>query len=137
MNRIRELRKKRGMTQKELAEQMQIADSTLSYWEIGKYEPDNDSLIKLSKFFSVPIDYILDGDFVRWNLDQNDAEYLDVDLLRATEADMSVSEAEVPYSSNRNTQTSFNRVEFDGLTEEEIEKLAEYAVFIKSRRKRK
>jgi len=137
MNRIRELRKKRGMTQKELAEQMQIADSTLSYWEMGKYEPDNDSLIKLSKFFSVPIDYILDGDFVRWNLDQNDAEYLDVDLLRATEADMSVSEAEVPYSSNRNTQTSFNRVEFDGLTEEEIEKLAEYAVFIKSRRKRK
>jgi len=41
MNRIRELHKQMDMTQIELAKHLQIANSTLSYWEMGKYEPDN------------------------------------------------------------------------------------------------
>ena len=68
MNRIRELRKQMDMTQKELAKHLKIADSTLSYWEMGKYEPDSDALIKLSRFFKVPIDYILGGDFTKWDI---------------------------------------------------------------------
>jgi len=58
-NKIRELRKQKNVTQKELASFLQIADSTLSYWEMGKYEPDNESLKKLSNYFSVPIDFLL------------------------------------------------------------------------------
>ncbi|MCL2366532.1 MAG: helix-turn-helix domain-containing protein [Oscillospiraceae bacterium] len=123
MNRIKELRKKHGMTQKELATQLQIADSTLSYWEMGKYEPDNETLIELSRFFNVPIDYILDGDFIRWDLDG-----------KHVDSGMSVSEAKVSYSTNKNTQAAFGRVEFNDLTQGEIDMLAEYAVFIKSRR---
>ena len=62
MNRIKELRKQNKMTQKELANCLQISDSTLSYWEIGKYEPNNEGLRKLSRFFNVPIDYIIGVD---------------------------------------------------------------------------
>ncbi|MCL2820959.1 MAG: helix-turn-helix domain-containing protein [Oscillospiraceae bacterium] len=67
MNRIRELRKKKDLTQKGLAKHLKVADSTLSYWEMGKYEPDNKALKMLSEFFQVPIDYILGGDFTKWD----------------------------------------------------------------------
>ena len=135
MNKIRELRKQRKMTQKELAKHLQIADSTLSYWEMGRYEPDTDALMKLSRFFSVPIDYILGGDFSKW----------DIDTIRANNSEMYVSEPTVPYNNGRNltninnpfqdVHSAFERVEFENLTQDEMNLLAEYAMFIKSRRK--
>ena len=137
MNRIRELRKNKDMTQKELAKHLQIADSTLSYWEMGKYEPDNDALMKLSRFFQVPIDYILGGDFVRWDIDGGTAQYHENDSSRLTDSVLYISEPKAAYGADdlRNEQVAFNRVEFEGLTLEEIDLLAEYAEFIKSRRK--
>jgi len=135
MNRIRELRKQLDMTQKELAAHLQIANSTLSYWEMGKYEPDSEALMKLSRFFKVPIDHILGGDFIRWDINGNSLQYPSVDSVCSTDSDMSVSEACASYG-HRNTTTAFDRVEFDGLTQGEIDLLAEYAAFIKSRRKK-
>ena len=144
MNRIRELRKQMNMTQKELAKHMQIADSTLSYWEMGKYEPDNEALMKLSKFFKVPIDYILGGDFTKWDINQERVLYPDSDAGHLINAEMTVSEASVIYNKPttpstinglRSINTTFDRDEFDDLTQDEIDLLAEYAAFIKSRRK--
>ena len=145
MNRIRELRKQLDMTQKELAKYLQVADSTLSYWEMGKYEPDNEALMKLSRFFKVPIDYILGGDFTRWDINGENVHYPDTDMTRLADSEMSVSEDNASYSKINttsitangllNTQAAFNRVEFDGLTQGEIDLIAEYAEFIKSRRK--
>ena len=143
MNRIRELRKKMDITQKELAGHLQIADSTLSYWEMGKYEPDSDALMKLSRFFNVPIDYILGGDFTKWDIREQNALYNGVDTSRSA-TDLSVSEASVSYKKNTASKTTnnydevlatFDRTEFHGLTKDEIDLLAEYAAFIKSRRK--
>jgi len=125
------------MTQKELAKHLQIADSTLSYWEMGKYEPDNDALMKLSRFFQVPIDYILGGDFVRWDIDGGKVQYHENDSSRLTDSVLYISEPKAAYKADDlgNEQVAFNRVEFEGLTLEEIDLLAEYAEFIKSRRK--
>jgi len=135
MNRIRELRKQKDMTQKKLAEYLEIADSTLSYWEMGKYEPDSEALIKLSRFFQVPIDYILCGDFQKWDTDGVGAIYLDPSTSSDTGFDMSVSESLTEYRL-QSAQKAFQRVEFEDLTQGEIDLLAEYAVFIKSRRNR-
>jgi len=144
MNRIRELRKQMNMTQKELAKHLQIADSTLSYWEMGKYEPDNEALMKLSRFFKVPIDYILGGDFIKWDISRESVLYPAGDATQLVDNEMYVSEAGALY--NRTTtsnttngfnsvHTAFDRDEFNDLTHEEIDLLAEYAAFIKSRRK--
>ena len=120
MNRIRELRKQKKMTQKELAIHLEIANSTLSYWEQGKYEPDIKSLKMLSGFFNVPIDYLLYSD--------------KPEVMELNRQDNStVGEKEITYDPDRNNPI-LNRSEFDGLTEVEIEKLAEYAEFIKSQR---
>jgi len=137
MNRIRELRKQMNMTQKELAKHLQIADSTLSYWEMGKYEPDNEALMKLSRFFKVPIDYILGGDFIRWDMSKEHKPYPDINRTQSLDSNMFVAEAETVYNTSnfKDTHSAFDRDEFDGLTKDEIDLLAEYAAFIKSRRK--
>jgi len=133
MNRIRELRKHMKLTQKELATHLQIADSTLSYWEMGKYEPDREALMKLSRFFKVPIDYILSGDFAKWDIDVDRTQKLHDGASRFGESVMFVSEHMVEYGL-QSGQDAFDRTEFKGLTLKEIDLLAEYALFIKSRR---
>jgi len=142
MNRIRALRKQMDITQKELARHLQIADSTLSYWEMGKYEPDSDALIKLSRFFKVPVDYIIGGDFTKWDI-KEEALYLGLDISNLA-TDSSVSNASVSYKKSTSSSTTnnydevltaFDRAEFHSLTKEEVDLLAEYAAFIKSRRK--
>ena len=147
MNPIRELRKQMNMTQKELAKQLQIADRTLSYWEMGKYEPDRNALLTLSRFFNVPIDYILGGDFTRWKINGEKVQYSNIIPQKTTDSDTYVSEANVPYkkdvqlnltsiaTSDIQITNAFNRNEFNDLTQSEIELLAEYAAYIKFRRK--
>ena len=98
MNRIRELCKQLALTQNELAKHLQISDSTLSYWEMGEYEPDNDSLIKLSRFFQVPIDYILGGDFLKWDIDVIKMSYPEFDASCISGSDISISESTITYN---------------------------------------
>jgi len=137
-----------NMTQKELAKQLQIADSTLSYWEMGKYEPDSNALLALSRFFNVPIDYILRGDFTKWEVDGEKLQYPNIVSQKTTDSDIYVSEPIETYKKGvQSTVTSnitsdphiaysaFNRNEFNDLTQKEIELLAEYAAYIKFRRK--
>lgn len=57
--RLRELRKEKGITQRELAQHMNVAVSTVTRWELDVQEPDYLTLIKLAKFFEVSTDYLL------------------------------------------------------------------------------
>lgn len=63
-NRIKELRKSKHITQAELAKHIGVAQNTLSYWEQGKYDVDNESLKKLADFFECSTDSILGRDSV-------------------------------------------------------------------------
>lgn len=59
MNRIKELRSEAGILQADLAKAMKVRQNTVSNWETGRHEPDQDALRELSKIFDVSIDYIL------------------------------------------------------------------------------
>ena len=59
MNRIAELRKKLGLTQTRLGEEIGVSQQTISKYENGDENIPGDMLLALSKFFRVPIDYIL------------------------------------------------------------------------------
>lgn len=59
MNRIRELRKEKGLTQLQFCQKLNITQSTLSGWECERWQPDNETLIKLANYFDVSIDYLL------------------------------------------------------------------------------
>jgi transcriptional regulator with XRE-family HTH domain len=137
MNRIRELRKHKKLTQKELAKHLKIAASTLSYWETEKYEPDNESLRLLSSFFQVPIDYILGGNMLKWSVqDIEKMPYAVPHGLSNDQIDTTVKETGSEYEVG-SKYVAFNRSEFDNLSHEDIEKLAEYAEFLKSQKKKR
>ena len=58
MLRIKEIRKEKGITAKELAEYVNVAESTMSLYENGKREPDFRTLINIAKYLEVSIDEI-------------------------------------------------------------------------------
>lgn len=53
MNIVRELRKKKGIQQKELAIAIGVSNPTVSDWETGKKDPSGERLRKLAKYFEV------------------------------------------------------------------------------------
>ena len=59
---LQELRKKRGMTQEELAEALYVSRTAISKWESGRGYPSIDSLKEISSLFSISIDELLSGD---------------------------------------------------------------------------
>ena len=67
MNNLKNLRKAKGLTQKEVAQFIGISQNNYSYWENGKVKIDNASLQKLADFFGVSIDNLL-GREVKTNL---------------------------------------------------------------------
>ena len=53
MNIVKELRKKKGIQQKELALEIGVSIPTISQWEHGKTDPSGDRLKNLSEYFGV------------------------------------------------------------------------------------
>lgn len=62
MNRIKELRKNKLMTQTDLAKICNTTTSNISGWECEKWQPDYKTLIILADFFGVSVDYLLGRD---------------------------------------------------------------------------
>jgi len=56
--RLRELRKEKGITQIDLAKDLEVANGTVAMWEIGKRMPSIELVIALSDYFGVTIDYL-------------------------------------------------------------------------------
>jgi len=58
-DRIRDLREDRDLTQKELAERLQVHQTTYSDYELGRLNVPVSVLHKLADFYGVSIDYLL------------------------------------------------------------------------------
>lgn len=58
---LKELRKRKKLSQLKVAMDLSISREALSYYENGKRSPDIDMLVKLSKYFNVSIDYLIFG----------------------------------------------------------------------------
>lgn len=56
---IAELRKKNGLTQAALAEQLNYSDKAVSKWERGESVPDIPTLIQLAQLFGVSVDSLI------------------------------------------------------------------------------
>lgn len=57
--RLKMLRQKANLTQKELAEKLGVSRGTIGMYEIGQRDPDTETLQKLSDIFGVSVDYLL------------------------------------------------------------------------------
>src|SRR5699024_7281807 len=59
---IMTMRNEKNLSQEQLAEKLNVTRQTISNWENGKFYPDIDSLVNLSKFFNVSLDDLLSYD---------------------------------------------------------------------------
>lgn len=60
-NRIQDLRKKKGISQEELAEIMGVSRQAVSKWESEQSFPDLEKIVVMSNYFEVTTDYLLKG----------------------------------------------------------------------------
>lgn len=58
-SRLKQLRIEYGILQKDLAEQLNLSQQTISLYESNKRQPDYDTLKTIAEFFNVSTDYIL------------------------------------------------------------------------------
>lgn len=56
---LRDYREKRGLSLRELARELKVDHSTLSYWESGTKVPRAGNKMKLASFFGVSADELL------------------------------------------------------------------------------
>lgn len=59
MNRVNELRKKYGFSQKKLANMINVHQTAISQWETGRTNPDFEVATKLCKIFGVSLEYLM------------------------------------------------------------------------------
>jgi transcriptional regulator with XRE-family HTH domain len=86
--RLKELRKKKGLTQKEAAKQLAIPRTTYSGYERGTSEPDFNTLNKLSKFYDVDSNWLLED---KKESEHAPPEEIMVKIIKEAEAEYKVS----------------------------------------------
>lgn len=59
------LRKRQGLSQEKLAEQLDVSRQAVSKWELGESLPDTENVVQLGKLFDVSIDYLLKDEILR------------------------------------------------------------------------
>ena len=59
---LKQLRKEKGLTQEQLAEQFFVSGRTVSRWETGSNMPDLSVLVELADYYDVDIREIIDGE---------------------------------------------------------------------------
>lgn len=60
--RLRELRKTMNLNQEQLGEIVNVSKSTVSKYELNTLQPSLETLLLISQYFNVSIDYMLDND---------------------------------------------------------------------------
>ena len=56
--RLKELRQAKGLTQRQLADVLSVSGHAVHCWESDKQDPTMTTLVKLSEYFEVSLDYL-------------------------------------------------------------------------------
>ena len=70
--RISELRKRKSMTQKQLAEYLSVSPNSISLYERNLSTPDDETKIRLARLFDVSMDYLMGTSDRETPLDQKE-----------------------------------------------------------------
>lgn len=62
--RLKEMRDKRGLLQREVADAVGVSTGSISFYEKGIKNPSQDVLTKLANFYGVTTDYLLKGETI-------------------------------------------------------------------------
>ena len=62
MNNIRTRRRILGLTMKQLANIVGVTEASISHYETGRREPDNDMLLRIANALGVTVDYLISNE---------------------------------------------------------------------------
>lgn len=78
---IKDIRRKNNLTQKDLADKLNVTYQAVSKWENGKNMPDKSVLKQISKEFNVSLDSLFDGEYKENNGKNNNKKIIFVVAL--------------------------------------------------------
>ena len=78
---IAECRKKKNLTQAQLAEKLNITDRAISKWETGKAMPDSDIMLDLCSILGITVNALLCGEMI--DMEQKDEQLNELILQMA------------------------------------------------------
>ena len=108
-NFLSELRKEKGLTQKEIADFLNVSDKTVSHWECDKYSPDLSVIPVLADFFGVTCDEILRGE----RKAPEDNKYISYETEEPTESEChEKAEDTINASSDENNESPIKEDEY-------------------------
>ena len=111
MKNLKARRKEMGFTCETLGNEVNVQKAAISKYERGEIQPSQDILLNLARVLSCTTDYLL-------GLTDNPKP---IELV-------------IPDDITHDDKFSFHRWEFEGLSQDEVDKLAEFARFIKAQR---
>ena len=79
--RLRELRKEKKLTQKQLGKMIGVQDSVISFYELGDRMPSPEIIVKLAKALHVSADYLMGLD-KHGAVDLSGLDDADIELVR-------------------------------------------------------
>lgn len=79
---IAQMRKEKGMTQRQLADELLISDKTVSKWETGKGMPDVSLMMPLCEVLGINVNELLTGEKIPDEKYKEKAEETMMDLMR-------------------------------------------------------
>lgn len=79
---IAEMRKEKGLTQKQLADQVGVSDKAVSRWETGKGLPDTSIMPELCKALDINVNELLSGERLNAEAYSGKAEEIMVSLVK-------------------------------------------------------
>ncbi|MDR0830540.1 MAG: helix-turn-helix transcriptional regulator [Prevotellaceae bacterium] len=69
---LAELRKQKGISQDDLATDLNVSQSSISNYEAGNTTPDTETLKKIADYFQVPVSYLFSDDKFIFNTEKNE-----------------------------------------------------------------
>lgn len=87
------LRKKKGWSQEQLAEQLDISRQSVSKWESGTSIPDLEKIVKMSKIFAVSTDYLLKDEIEEVDFTYSESEAVGMNPEQENKRSVSLEEA--------------------------------------------
>ncbi len=126
---IKEIRKQKGLTQKQLGDLCGIADSNIRKYENGKQNPKIETLLKIATALECDLSDLMDSDEYKLH-------NIELAIKKANDSVRNGKTVDQE-KATRNFVKQTIAAHFDGdeYTEEEMKKIKEFAEFVKSQRK--
>lgn len=104
-SRLKKLREKYNLTQKQLGEKINVSEQAIANYESNRRDPDDFLKIKIANFFGVTVDYLLGNETFNLNSDSDK----DKELLQTVSEDMANPLSKAIYSKASELKTDKDR----------------------------